>query len=432
MTTDQRPARRSRRLPAGLSSFWAGISAVSTKELRGRMRGRRAFAVVTVYLLLLSLFAFGIYQLLYENAAMQSRFAFDRGFDRGFPEDGFDGGGGFAGSFVSGAVSAEIGHALFSGILVVQTLLILVLAPAFTSGAISMEREKQTLELLITTPLSTLGMIVGKLFSALAYVFLLVIASIPLMSIVFAFGGIGPEDLVRGYVLLFAVAFGVGAIGLFMSALVGRTQVATVLSYVVVLGLTIGTVVVHTYMLATSPRSIGGFAAAERHNAPEALLWLNPLVADMDLICITVPSGDHGTCSYISTVTGRPYFGGSFGPRPMPGEFGPRAVPGEIVCPDNGPCFPVNEGFEGDFEGDGPAIDPVGVGAIAVEPQVELGFPRDTFWPRTAGAFLALGLVLTLLSTQLIAPSRRFRWRRHRPARRQPDEPTGSPAEVQP
>ena len=43
----------------------------------------------------------------------------------------------------------------------------LVLAPAFTTGAISLEREKQTLDLLVTTPLSTLGMVIGKLFSAL-------------------------------------------------------------------------------------------------------------------------------------------------------------------------------------------------------------------------------------------------------------------------
>lgn len=420
MTAEQRPGHSASRVPTSMRSFWAGITAVGAKELRGRMRGRRAFVVVTIYLLLLSLFAFGVYQLLHENAVMQSRFAFGGG---GFSEDGFVGDG-FTGSFVSGAVSAEIGHALFTGILVLQTLLILVLAPAFTSGAISMEREKQTLELLITTPLSTLGMVVGKLLSALAYLFLLVVASIPLMSIVFAFGGIGPEDLIRAYLMLFAVAFGVGAIGLFMSALIGRTQIATVLSYVIVLGLTIGTIVLHTFLLASSPRQDddGNFVAVERrHQAPEALLWFNPLVADLDLICITAPSGYHFTCSYISLITGRPYFGDSFGAR-----RGPEAV----ECRPNGECFAVDDGpfFE---EGVDAGVDPVEVGAIAVEDQLQLGFPRDTFWPRTAGAFLALGTALTLLSTQLIAPSRRLR-RRHRPTRGPADGPTVSLAEVQP
>lgn len=417
MTGEGLPQRTASRVPHGVRSFWAGISAVSAKELRGRMRGRRAFVVVTIYLLLLSLFALGVYQLLQENAAQQARFSGD-GFPGGFPEDGF------SGSFVSGPVSAEIGHALFSGIVVVQTLLILVLAPAFTSGAISMEREKQTLELLITTPLSTLGMVVGKLFSALAYLFLLVVASIPLMSIVFAFGGVGPEDLVRAYLLLFAVAFGVGAIGLFMSALIGRTQVATVLSYVIVLGMTIGTVIFHTYLVATSPRvDEGGFVAIEqRHQAPEALMWLNPLVADMDLICITAPSGNHFTCSYISLITGRPYFGDS---------FGPRGGPAGMVCDAQGECFQRG--------GDGSIIEDQGefeaaAGAVAAEEESALGFARDTFWPRTAGAFLALGVALTLLSTQLIAPSRRLRRRQRAaqaPADGSPASPA-SPAKVQP
>ena len=408
MTTDQLPGPQRSRLPSGLRSFWAGISAVSTKELRGRMRGRRAFVVVTIYLLLLSLFAFGVYQLLQESAAQRSQWAFDGA----VPEDGFSRG------FVSGPVSAEIGHALFSGIVVVQTLLILVLAPAFTSGAISMEREKQTLELLITTPLSTLGMVVGKLLSALAYVFLLVVASIPLMSIVFAFGGVGPEDLLRAYLLLFAVAFGVGAIGLFMSALVGRTQIATVLSYVIVLGLTIGTVATHTYLLATSDRDDEGnfLPVEERRQVPEALLWLNPLVADLDLICITVPTGYHFTCSYISTVTGRPYFGDSFG--------GPMAQPAgmAVECMPNGECFAVDPV--------GAGIDPAGA-AADIEEDLGLGFARDLFWPRTAGAFMALGVALTLLSTQLIAPSRRLR-RRQRSALRPLDEPSASAGEVQP
>jgi len=412
MTGEGLPQRTASRVPDGVRSFWAGISAVSAKELRGRMRGRRAFVVVTIYLLLLSLFALGVYQLLQENAAQQARFS-GGGFPGGFPEDGF------SGSFVSGPVSAEIGHALFSGIVVVQTLLILVLAPAFTSGAISMEREKQTLELLITTPLSTLGMVVGKLFSALAYLFLLVVASIPLMSIVFAFGGVGPEDLVRAYLLLFAVAFGVGAIGLFMSALIGRTQVATVLSYVIVLGLTIGTAIFHTYLVATSPRvDEGGFVAIEqRHQAPEALLWLNPLVADMDLICITAPSGNHFTCSYISLITGRPYFGDSFAQRD----------PAGLVCDSDRECFPVEQGSIAEDQ----AEPDMAGGAAIVEEELGLGFPRDTFWPRTAGTFMALGVALTLLSTQLIAPSRRLR-RRHHPERGHADAAIESPAEVQP
>ena len=98
-------------------------------------------------------------------------------------------------------------------------------------------------------------MVVGKLFSALVYVFLLIIASIP-GEPCFLFGGVGPEDLVRAYVVLFVLAFGMGAIGLFVSAIVRRTQTATVLTFVLVLLLSIGTAAAHQFwQVATSTTS---------------------------------------------------------------------------------------------------------------------------------------------------------------------------------
>jgi ABC-type transport system involved in multi-copper enzyme maturation permease subunit len=410
-----------------VAGFWAGISAVGTKELRGRMRGRRAFVVLTIYLLLLSLFAFAIYQYVRQQASAGAAL--------------LPGGGELIdpGSFPGGtivptngtALAANIGHAIFSGLLLVETILILVLAPAFTSGAISMEREKQTLDLLVTTPLSTLGMVLGKLISALGYVFLLILASIPLASVVFAFGGVGPEDLVRGYALLFAVAFGMGAIGLFISALVGRTQTATVVTFVVVLALTIGTAAVHQFLVvATKPSPTEGFIAVQaRHKAPEALLWLNPIVADMDLVCTTVPSGYHETCTYLAQVTGKPYFGSS----PI----------GAGTCPPNARCMEpgvivddrIDVGVPAPDPAGGLEVLPVGEGGVvfddvpvAAASTLSLGFPRDTFWPRSAMAFVAVGVVLVLASTQLISPARRLRLTR---VRRRSTVSDGSAAPIQ-
>jgi hypothetical protein len=46
---------RGRRMPS--IRLTSGISAIIVKELRGRMRGRRAFIVLTIHVLLLTLFA---------------------------------------------------------------------------------------------------------------------------------------------------------------------------------------------------------------------------------------------------------------------------------------------------------------------------------------------------------------------------------------
>lgn len=355
MTPDDPVVVRERE-PSALRSFWASISAVSAKESRWRMRGRRAFVIVTIYVALLSLLVYAVYQFMYDRALMQAQWESD----------------GLSVDFVSGALSAQIGQAIFGAILVLQTVLTVMVAPALTSGAFSVEREKQTLDLLITTPVSTLGLVVGKLISSLAYVFLLIAASVPLMSVVFAFGGLAPEDLVRAYILLIAVAFGIGSLGLFMSALTKRTQLSTVLSYLIVLGLMFGTLVLHTYWMASSTerendgRPIGQVLS---HHAPEAILWLNPLAADVDLACTATAEFYQFTCSYISVVTGR--------------------------------------------------------GAEAADSM------RDVFWPVSAASFLVLGVGLTLLTTQLIAPSRRLRLRR-RPAVPPEQPPEATPPEATP
>ena len=347
--------------PSAWESLRASIAGIIAKEARWRMRGRRAFVVVTVYLCLLALLVFLVYQSILTAAIFASQFSNGGGFSSGTPSD-----------FVPGSVSATVGQGVFTVILVLQTLLTVLIAPAMTSGSVSTEREKQTLDLLITTPVSTLGMVAGKLFSSLAYLFLLIASSVPLMSIVFAFGGIAPDDVVRAYILLFASAIGLGSIGLFMSALFKRSQVATALTYVVVFGILIGGISVHTWMFAGSQFDENGdfIPVAQRRLAPELLLWFNPFVADLDVMCTAVPDAYGITCSYPASITGQ--------------EFDPSRP------------------------------------------------PRDQYWPRSALALVLLGTVLTVASTQLIAPSRRFRRGKHQELARLGNSTPADAAPVEP
>ena len=96
---------------------------------------------------------------------------------------------------------------MFMAIIFLLTLVTLILAPASTAGAISMEREKQTMDLLAVTPISSLAIVLGKLLSALSWILLLLLASIPVVALVFTFGGVSPDDVVRAYVVLLATAF---------------------------------------------------------------------------------------------------------------------------------------------------------------------------------------------------------------------------------
>lgn len=182
------------------------LNPIIVKELRSRMRGPRAFLTLTGMLLLLGVLSYWLYRLV----IAMSRYS-------GTP------------------VSPQIGQVLFAGLVFLELIVICGLTPAVTAGAISGEREKQTYEMLLATPLRPASILWGKLVSALSYVALLVFAAVPMASLVFIFGGVTPWEMVKALVVLIVTAVMVGVIGLFNSALFGRTSRSTVVSYVVIL-----------------------------------------------------------------------------------------------------------------------------------------------------------------------------------------------------
>ncbi len=362
-TSPALPRRRSLPRPR-FGGALAGITAVGVKELRGRMRGRRAFIILTVYLLLLAGFGW-MMELILERQ--------------------------FAGTTAGSAAfaSAKIGQGIFTAMLLLETLLVIALAPAFTAGSISLEREKQTLDMLATTPVSSVAIVLGKLFSALTYVFILIFASIPLTAIVFVFGGVAPDDVVRGYVVLLATALGLGSVGLFCSALMRRTQAATIATYFGVLAVTLGSFFVFFFWNSMTSGQPGGLGPL-KGRPPEALVYLNPYFAQADVMC-GVENGFGEWCGRIAFISDKPVFGGgTFGPTPPPVPAQSKPFPGDGVVTSDGV---------------------VGSDPAAVQP---FGVVRDSFWPKSAIAWLVLSAVLIVGAIQLVTPTRG--WRPRRPA----------------
>ena len=364
---DAQPVRtpRRRRSPlAPVRSLGSGIAAVGVKELRGRMRGRRAFVILTLYLLFLAAFAWS-WQLIAE---------------RRYGGDALSGGS-------AAFASALIGQEIFGALLVVETLLVVFLAPAMTAGSISLEREKQTLDMLATTPIPSLAIVVGKLLSALTYVFILIIASLPLTAMVFVFGGVDPDEVARGYLVLFVTAIGLGSVGLFISALLQRTQAATVVTFFGVLGLTLGTLFVVLFwmtMAGIGPNQTrvttndDGFL---KGRPPQELLLFNPFATQYDVIC-GASDGYGGWCSRLADLTKGAISVG----------IGGGAAGGSITTTDVG--FGASE--PGKVVTDVAAVQPFGI-------------RRDTFWPKSVVAWLALSAILIIASVQLVSPTRRWR-----------------------
>jgi ABC-2 type transport system permease protein len=183
---------------------------IALKELRGRMRGPRAFIVLTLYVALMSVFTVVLYLIYAASSAVSMR-----------------------------TTGGAIGKLIFAGLVAIELFLVCFVAPAFTAGAISGERERRTFDLLRTTMLSARRIVVGKLFSALAYIALLLLVAVPLQSMAFLMGGVTIEEVLISVELLLVTAVGYGAVGIYLSAATRRTLTASILTYTFALVMTV-------------------------------------------------------------------------------------------------------------------------------------------------------------------------------------------------
>lgn len=124
-----------------------------------------------------------------------------------------------------------------------ETAAICFLTPALTAGCISIEKERQTLDVLLTTKMSTWQIIKGKFFSSITLVLMLIVSGLPIMSLVFIYGGISLWQLLLIVFVLIAITMYLASFGVFFSSLVKNTIVAVILTYIsvgVMLALTSG------------------------------------------------------------------------------------------------------------------------------------------------------------------------------------------------
>ncbi len=387
------PSRR--RSPLGVFQRTAGgVGAVGVKELRGRMRGRRAFVILTLYLVLLAGFAWMV------ELIMERTYA-----------TGFGGNSTFA--------TAAIGQGIFVSILMLETLLVAFLAPMATAGSISLEREKQTLEMLAATPITSVAIVLGKLLSALIYVWLLIAASIPLTAVVFVFGGVAPDDLLHGYLVLVVTALGLGAFGLLCSSLVKRTQAASAITIFGVLALSMGSLFVILFWQALATADEGRGTGPIKGAPPAPLIFLNPFLAQADVAPTDALCGTNSALRYycrfretflldqngIIFVNGLDTSGviriddtrGGVPLEKMPVAIDPVQLKKGLMPPDGG---------GGDVGGFGRDFVAVNGGPVPFE------VVDAAIWQKSVSAWFLLSIAFLLISVQFVSPTRRWRLRR--------------------
>ena len=165
----------------------------------------------------------------------------------------------------------------------IQFGLLILIAPAMTSGAIAGERERQTLDLLLVTNTGSFRILLGKVMESFAVLALLIVCGLPVMSLCMLTGGITIGQILIGELFLLAEAFACVSVGVFCSALFRSTVVSAVMSYlmIIVIGVVTALPMVFGYPRAITDVVYGKaqYAALTADGARAmipALMYLNP------------------------------------------------------------------------------------------------------------------------------------------------------------
>jgi ABC-type transport system involved in multi-copper enzyme maturation permease subunit len=246
------------------------LNPILVKELRSRMRGARAFVLLSVYLLVLG----GVTLLLYVAMADNAANDIDAG--------------------------RQIGKAMFLVIGAVALVEVCLITPTLTSGAIAGERERETYDLLIASLLSPWQIVWGKLASALAFALLLVAVVVPVMSLAFLFGGVSLAEVLIALAGLIATSVAYATLGLFWSAVLRGSLGATAFAIGSVLLLLLGVpfLAVMFTLIFGQDSSSGLFESAAFLYLSRMFLSTHPFIA----LGMTEASIESGNSAWIEIV----------------------------------------------------------------------------------------------------------------------------------
>ena len=335
------------------AAFWNPIVA---KEYRSRMRTWKSPLAMMVYILLIG----GLGYLVFSMMAKTNP--------------------GFGGS--------NYGQTLFSYLVVFQMILLTFITPALTAGAISSERERQTIDLLFVTRIRPFSIIWGKLLASMSFVILLLILSVPIFSLVFLFGGIELDQVVYAFLVTLVTALTLGVMGITFSIWLKRSLVATVVSYVAAFVLIVVTFAFGVFF-PTEPA-----ANATKAPAAPAITYLSPIPALGYIAGYGSALGNYGV-RYTNGVTT------PGGPAGGPSSVCQTSPDGKTNCYTPSTPIASNGAFAQISASSSNAI-PSGL------------FEGWQYWQATIVMQLAICLVALLASALLLPPMRRLPWRRRR------------------
>ena len=164
-----------------------------------------------------------------------------------------------------------VGAGVYSIVVNVVLLLVVLVSPTLSGNAINGDREAATLAAVQVTAASTGDIMLGKLLAAVATGGAFLLVALPFLAIALLGGGVNALVLLVSLLVLAVEIVIVAAIGVGLSGLIARPLFSVAATYLVVAGLTIGTLIAF---------GLGGAAIRS-----EATSYSRPYDADGQLEC---------------------------------------------------------------------------------------------------------------------------------------------------
>jgi len=202
------------------------INPVLQKDLKTKLRGWRAPVLIICYIILLALLLLVIFA-----------------------------GNGMLNPYNVYGYNPRLAVDTYNILIVFQFALLFIAVPAITATSISGERERQTLDLMLVTKTHPRTIITGKVIISIAHTMLLFISSLPVLGVVFFFGGVGIADIAKLLLFYVFTAFFVASSGVFFSSLFRRNITAIITTYLFLGLVTFGpffAYLVHLYFRETA------------------------------------------------------------------------------------------------------------------------------------------------------------------------------------
>jgi ABC-type transport system involved in multi-copper enzyme maturation permease subunit len=138
----------------------------------------------------------------------------------------------------------------------VQFLAVVIFTPLFTASVVTEERERKTLDYLLSTDLGDHEIILSKLIARLTYTVVLLLAGLPVLALIQFLGGVDPNRVLASFAATAATMGSLGALGVLVSVHNRTTWDAVFRTYLIATVCLVVTLVLSAVLSALWPRTL--------------------------------------------------------------------------------------------------------------------------------------------------------------------------------